>query len=128
MSGDTTDSSDDSDDISDAADADGNDSESEIVLDNQQLNEVLDFYDCFDLLPLAQRILWLYHVKEALGYIPPAFGLAYLDIQLLVILQDEQAKKVAHEQRKMKMEQRKMAASMPQMPQASRIPSNIRRR
>lgn len=70
--------------------------------DNSQLGDVLRFYKCHELLPYAQRIIWLSSVKESLGYIPEEFGLEYLDIRLLVVLQEENGKKMAVENYKMR--------------------------
>jgi hypothetical protein len=88
-----------------------NDDDSEIATDNQQLNEVLDFYDCYNLLPLADRIIWLAGVKEALSYIPRDFGLTHLEIRLLVILHEEQNKKMSYDMYKSKQEQDRNRAS-----------------
>ncbi|MDP4272613.1 MAG: hypothetical protein Q8909_21195 [Bacteroidota bacterium] len=88
----------------------------EITTDNQQLDEVIEFYDCYNLIPLAQRVIWLSNVKEALGYIPPAFELTHLEIKLLVVLQEEQSKKVAYNSYKMKQEQMRQMANMPNVP------------
>jgi len=69
---------------------------------NHQLKTVLDFYDCYDLLPYVSHIMWLSAVKEALGHIP--FSLDYRTIRMLVILQDEIGKKTAYESLKMKQD------------------------
>lgn len=74
----------------------GDDGSQEIeVVDNAQLAEVLDFYDCYHLLSLAKRILWLSGVKEAIGCIPSEIKLDYSEICLLVVLQEEQGKKMS---------------------------------
>jgi hypothetical protein len=86
----------------------------ELATDNQQLNEVLDFYDCYHLLSTADRIIWLGSVKEALGYIPNNFGLTHFEIRLLVILHEEQNKKMSYDMYKSKQEQER-----------SRINSNV---
>jgi hypothetical protein len=58
---------------------------------NTQLDDVLNFYDAWDLLYYVNHIIWLSSVKEAVGIIP--FKLDYLDICALVILEDEKHKK-----------------------------------
>ena len=62
--------------------------------ENDRLNEVIKFYDCADLLPLAHHVLWLAAVSEATGSLD-RFDLDYLTIRLLVILKEEQSKKSA---------------------------------
>ena len=69
-------------------------------LQNRDLEELLDFYDCHDLLPFASHIMWLASVKEAMGYIP--FALDYFAIRCLVILQEEVNKKSAKDSMEMK--------------------------
>ena len=63
----------------------------EVEVANEQLDELLDFFKCQDLLPLAERILWLSDVKEALGYIPENFNLTYYEIFGLVLLGRERS-------------------------------------
>jgi hypothetical protein len=58
---------------------------------NRDLEELLTFYECHDLLPYAQHIMWLASVKEALGYIP--FHLDYFTIRCLTVLNEEVNKK-----------------------------------
>lgn len=75
--------------------------------ENQMLGEFIEFYDCADLLPFADRILELSTVKEALGYIPPDFGLTHEEIRGLVILQQEIAKKQQFDSWKLSQERLK---------------------
>jgi hypothetical protein len=70
--------------------------------DNSDLEYVLDFYDCDDLLPLANRIIWLASLKEVYGCIPNDIPVDYEELKLLVILHDEQNKKMAFDNYKMK--------------------------
>ena len=58
---------------------------------SHQLDAVIEFYNCYDLLPYVNHVFWLAAVKEAMGYIP--FKLDYIDIRCLVILQEEINKK-----------------------------------
>lgn len=74
------------------------DSEEEEI-SNVQLRQVLDFYDCYDLLPYANHIIWLSTVKEAVGRIP--FDLSYADICFLTILAEEISKKATAESQRM---------------------------
>lgn len=75
-------------------------------LRNPQLKEVLDFYDCYELLPYANHILWLSTVKEAVGRIP--FNLDYDDICCLVILTEEISKKATADSQKMNEKQQSL--------------------
>jgi hypothetical protein len=61
------------------------------VHENEMLNEALDFYDAWDLLPYAEHIIWLSKVQKALGNLP--FDISFSDIELLLVLHDEIAKK-----------------------------------
>ncbi len=72
---------------------------------NEQLGDVLTIFDCADLLPLANRVIWLANVKEALGYIPEWFKLTYQEIKLLVILKEENSLKMACDSYQTKREQ-----------------------
>lgn len=60
---------------------------------------------CVDLLPFVRRLFWLCNVKEALGCIPSNFNLSYEEINGMVIVVEEQAKKIAMENRKMRDQQ-----------------------
>jgi hypothetical protein len=87
--------------------------------DNPLLGEILDFYDCYDLMPLASRIIWLSSVKEAIGRIPDDIDVDYDEIRYLVLLQEEQNKKLAYENYRMRQDNKKTqnssAADMNQM-------------
>lgn len=78
---------------------------------NGYLNEVLDFYDCADLLPYANYILWLASLKEAIGYIPPDFNLSYMDMRCLVVLREESGKKMMHDALEAREASRKSGSS-----------------
>jgi hypothetical protein len=80
--------------------------------ENPLLTEVLDFYDCSDLIPTAHRILRLSAIKEALGCIPNDIPVDYEDLCHLLILQDEYNKKVGYENYKMKMESKRQQAEL----------------
>jgi hypothetical protein len=67
---------------------------------NRDLEELLTFYECHDLLPYAQHIMWLASVKEALGYIP--FNLDYFTIRCLTVLQEEVNKKSVKDSQEMR--------------------------
>lgn len=69
-------------------------------IENEFLDEVLEKYECWDLLPLAAHVAWLSSVKEALGTIP--FNLDYDTIRYLVILHEEAGKKHAKDMQDMK--------------------------
>jgi hypothetical protein len=71
---------------------------------NRQLNEVLEFYDCYELLPYANHIIWLSSVKEVMGYIP--FKIEYDDIRLLIVLHEEMNKKQVKDSQDMQNESR----------------------
>jgi hypothetical protein len=70
---------------------------------NRQLTEVIEFYDCADLLPYAYHIMWLAEAREALGYLP--FSLDYFDIRCLVILKEEVNKKQVRDMQQSSREQ-----------------------
>jgi hypothetical protein len=77
---------------------------------NKDLNDVLDFYDCHDLLPYASHIMWLSSVKSALGYIP--FSLDYFAIRCLVILKEEENKKTVKESRDLQQSTERASSGM----------------
>ncbi len=79
------------------------------------LEEVLDFYDCADLLPFAQRVIWLSSIKEALGYVPRYIPIDYEELQALVILNEEQNKKISYENFRLRRESKRNAASLDNM-------------
>jgi hypothetical protein len=69
---------------------------------NAFLDEVIEKFDCEDLLPLAGRIIRLSSIKEALGYIPDnLIPVDYEELQYLLIYHEEQNKKMAYENWKM---------------------------
>lgn len=83
------------------------DNDAEEIPINEQVQEVLDFYDCADLLPFIERIVWLTTVKEALGYLPVShFKLNYEEIRGLTILVEESNKKMQQDNLQMKRESR----------------------
>ena len=89
------------------ADGDSDDEHIEEAPVNDQLQEVLDFYDCGDLLPFVQRVVWLNTVREALGYIPVShFQLNYEEIVALTILIEENQKKMQHDNLNLRRESR----------------------
>lgn len=63
----------------------------------QLLDEYLEIFDCGELLPFANWIIFLGSVKEAIGHIPTNFELTYEEIKALVILADENMKKQTKE-------------------------------
>jgi hypothetical protein len=73
--------------------------DTEEEISNVQLRQVLEFYDCYDLLPYANHILWLSTVKEAIGRIP--FDLGYEEICYLTLLSEEVSKKATFESQRM---------------------------
>lgn len=73
-----------------------------------RLDEVLRVYECEDLIPVANRILWLSAVREALGHIPPAFDLTCEEIDGLVILQEELSKKMQQDHKQLEKETAKI--------------------
>lgn len=63
---------------------------------NPFLEEIIEKYDCEDLLPLARRIIRLSSIKEVVGYIPnDIIPFDYEELEYLLILSDEQNKKIA---------------------------------
>jgi hypothetical protein len=64
------------------------------------LDEYLDFYNCADLLPFINRVLWLNGVREALGHIPDWFELNREEIRSMVILREETSKKMQYDSNK----------------------------
>ena len=82
----------------------GEDLDELIQPENELLNEVIDFFDCGDLLPFAYRVLWLSSVKEVMGYIPDYIPIDYEELKSLVILQSERDRKVASDHYRMKKE------------------------
>jgi hypothetical protein len=70
---------------------------SEDNADSEELDELLEKRNCAELMPLVQRILWLGNVKEALGYIPDSFSINYIEIKGLVLLKQEQNRKMAYD-------------------------------
>ncbi len=83
--------------------------EEEEEIKNVQLKEVLEFYDCYDLLHYANHLIWLHTVKEAIGYIP--FSLGYEDICCLVVLSEEISKKATMESQRMAEKSRSVESS-----------------
>ena len=77
---------------------------------NPQLQEVLKFYECEDLLPYVDHLMWLSRVKETLGFLP--FKVDYETICCLVILQEEINKKSAYDSQKMKEESERTQRSV----------------
>ena len=82
-----------------------------VTPDNPLLGEVLDFYDCYDLMPLASRIIWLSSLNEAVGRIPDDIDLDYDELRLLVVLQEEQNKKMAYDNYEIRQENKKQQAN-----------------
>lgn len=73
---------------------------------NSELEYVLEFYNCDELLPLANRIIWLSNLKEIFGAIPNDISVDYEETLLLSVLLDERNKKVAYENWQMREESR----------------------
>jgi hypothetical protein len=71
---------------------------------NLILNEYLKKFKCEDLLDLAGRIMWLFQIKEVLGYIPFDFKLTYDEIRYLIVLKEEQNKKISADTMKSRRE------------------------
>ena len=92
---------------------------------NDQLDELLDFYECWDLYPLAERIIWLSDVREAVGHIPKDFSLSYQEILGLTALMQEKRLKEAYEAHKMR--QKSQASTTPSPPRIPSPPRGIRR-
>lgn len=80
------------------ADEEGEELSEEIP--NHQLQEVLNFYGCEDLLPYVNHITWLSQVKEVIGFIP--FEIGFEEIRALVILKQEISKKQVKDMRQIK--------------------------
>jgi hypothetical protein len=81
---------------------------------NPELEYVLEKFDCDELLPLAQRIIWLAAVKEACGNIPDWIPIDYEEVKLLVTLHDEENKMMQfknYEQKKQMEQQQDEARS-----------------
>ena len=89
-------------------------------ISNPQLKEVLEFYDCYDLLPYANHILWLHTVKEAIGHIP--FNLDFEAICCLVVLTEEIGKKSTFESQKISQKNRELEGQV-----AHRVPAAVPR-
>jgi len=87
---------------------------------NPILDEYLEFYDCDDLLPFANRVFWLNGVREALGHIPNWFNITHEEIRSLVILREETSKKMQHESFIAKREASQTKAQTPKMPRVKR--------
>ena len=90
----------------------GKDPEEEEV-PNEQLDYLLDFYECWDLYPFAERILWLDDVKEAVGHIPKNFNLSYQEIVGLTILMKEKRLKESYDAYKMRQQSRSVKTPPP---------------
>jgi hypothetical protein len=71
---------------------------------NADLDYVIEFYGCEELLPLAYRIIWLSGLKEIFGVIPNDIPIDYEEMLLLSVLHDERNKKMAYENWKMQQE------------------------
>ena len=84
----------------------------EIAKTNPQLAAVLRYYDCEEIIPFCERIMWLGNVKEALGKIPDNFRIDWDEIRGLVILQEEVSKKIQHDQLESRREAESARASM----------------
>jgi hypothetical protein len=78
---------------------------------NLLLDDVLDFYQCEDLLPLAQRIIWLSSIKEVLGSMPDDIPIDYEELRYLVALHEEQNKKMAVDNYKLKKDSERIQSS-----------------
>lgn len=87
---------------------------------NQLLEDLVEKFECEEYLPFAYRLIWLSSVKEVLGYIPDWFHLSYAEIRGLVILHDESAKKLAHDNWNQKQEAQRVrthaSSSVPHVP------------
>lgn len=65
-----------------------------------EVENVIDMYNCRDLLPFVSRLFYLDAVREALGTIPAYFTvLTYEEIRGLVIVCDEKGKRSVAEMR-----------------------------
>lgn len=97
----------------------GDDIDDIVQPENYMLTEILEhpsFEGCEELIPFANRILWLSAVKEAVGYIPDYICMDYEELRGLVVLQEERDKKMAMENYKMRREtdrQRQSSSSTP---------------
>jgi hypothetical protein len=77
------------------------------------LDEVLEKFDCADLLPLVNRIIRLSSIKEVLGYIPyNMIPFDYEELQYLLIYHEEHNKKIAHESFKMRQQSKTQQSSL----------------
>lgn len=77
---------------------------------NEQLETVLDMYDCHEYMPFANRVFWLASVKEVMGHIPDFFDVDYDEIRGLVWLSQESGNKIQYDNWKMD-QQSKMRTS-----------------
>jgi hypothetical protein len=76
--------------------------EQEEISANRRLDEVLDFYDCGDVLEFVDRIFKISAEKEATGMMPKTFMGSHNEIRGLVILGDEIKKKEVHASQQMR--------------------------
>ena len=108
------------------------DDEDDADEEDENLNEILTFYDADYLLPFVERILWLSSVKEALGHVP--FKLSHDEIVAMVILQTEINKKSQYDINKSKIQsgsgsgsgsgQPTSSASSPTLASTPRLPAS----
>lgn len=82
---------------------------------NTQLDAVLDFYECDEVVPFCERIIWLANVKEALGGFPNAINLDYTEIRGLVIYSGETQKKMQSENLRARRKSDATTSSVPSM-------------
>jgi hypothetical protein len=78
--------------------------EQEDLASNRRLDEVLDFYECGDVLEFVDRIFKISAEKEATGTMPRTFTGSHNEIRGLIILKDELKKKEVHASQQMRRE------------------------
>lgn len=102
----------------------------EIEVLSPLLEDALNFYGCEEYVPFCLRIIKLAAIREAVGYIPPhIFGkLDQADVEALVILRDEQAKKSLFDSRQHAEAAKAQASAARTQAGTTRTRPQIRRR
>jgi hypothetical protein len=87
----------------------------ELETPSPRLDEILEKFNCEDLLPFCYRIIHLANVKEVLGMIPKYYGVDEDDIAALIILKDESGKKMSADAKSASERSSIAAREMPQV-------------
>ncbi len=102
--------------------------EQEDLAANRRLDEVLDFYNCGDVLEFVDRIFKISAEKEATGTLPKTFTGSHNEIRGLIILADELKKKEVHASQQMRKDSERQQHEARSMASRARSRSSIPQR